>query len=193
MYWKSRGWTLVNVLLLTMAGLIAVWPLGAAAQITTTLISDTVYHADGTPATGTVIVSWGAFTAASGETVPTGSSSATISSGGALSIALAPNAGSTPIGSYYTAVFHLDDGSVSREYWVGSGERGHGNTERHRKHGSAHFRGDADGEQVLRGHGDCRGSGGPSAGQFAIRAEGGGHDDRTPGATGRSDDELPSS
>ena len=28
------------------------------------------------------------------------------------------NAGSTPIGTYYTAVYHLDDGSVSREFWV---------------------------------------------------------------------------
>ena len=38
--------------------------------------------------------------------------------GGALSLQLVPNAGSTPMGSYYTAVYHLDDGRVSREYWV---------------------------------------------------------------------------
>ena len=77
-----------------------------------------MYHADGTPATGTVIVSWSAFTTASGQSVPSGNTSATIGAGGALSIALAPNAGATPMGTYYTAVYHLDDGSVSREYWV---------------------------------------------------------------------------
>jgi hypothetical protein len=90
----------------------------AAAQVTTTQIADTIYHADGTPATGTIVVSWPAFTTASGESIPTGTTSATIATGGALSIQLIPNAGSTPIGSYYTVVYHLDDGSGSRQYWV---------------------------------------------------------------------------
>jgi trimeric autotransporter adhesin len=122
MRWKLRDWTLVSVCLLAMPILTASWTrvVAAAEQgtIATTLISDTVYRADGTAATGTVIVSWSAFTTASGVTVPSGSTSATIASGGALSVRLAPNAGATPMGSYYTAVYHLDDGSVSREYWV---------------------------------------------------------------------------
>ena len=120
MRWKLREWTLVSVLLLVVPGLMTGWMAVEAAQgtIATTLVSDTVYHADGTPATGTVIVSWSAFTTASGQSVPSGSTSATIGAGGVLSLALAPNAGSTPMGSYYTAVYHLDDGSVSREYWV---------------------------------------------------------------------------
>ena len=120
MRWKLRGWTLVSVLLLVVPVLLTGWTVVEAAQgtIATTLVSDTVYHADGTPATGTVIVSWSAFTTASGQSVPSGNTSATIGAGGALSIALAPNAGATPMGSYYTAVYHLDDGSVSREYWV---------------------------------------------------------------------------
>ena len=46
-----------------------------------------------------------------GQTVPSGSTSATITGGGSLSVQLAPNAGATPMGSYYTAVYHLDDGS----------------------------------------------------------------------------------
>jgi lysophospholipase L1-like esterase len=111
---KLRAWLLVNLLL-------AVMPILAIAQtsaIVTTLVSDTIYSADGTPATGTVIVSWGAFTSATGLTVPSGSTSATIGTGGVLSLSLAANAGATPMGSYYTAVYHLDDGSVSREYWV---------------------------------------------------------------------------
>ncbi len=90
----------------------------AAAQVATTTVQDTVYSANGTPASGTVLVSWSSFTTAGGQTVPAGNTSATISAGGLLSIALAPNAGATPMGSYYTAVFHLSDGTTSREYWV---------------------------------------------------------------------------
>lgn len=108
---KSRGWMLVGMLLTIMT-------VSAAAQIATTSVTDTVYRADGTAATGTVIVSWQAFTTALGQAVPSGSTSAVISSGGLMSIALVPNAGATPMGSYYTAVYHLDDGTVSREFWV---------------------------------------------------------------------------
>ena len=122
MRWKLRECTLVSVLLLALPVLTASWTMVVAAAeqgaIGTTLISDTVYRADGTAATGTVIVSWSAVTTASGVTVPNGSTSATIGAGGALSVRLAPNAGASPMGSYYTAVYHLDDGSVSREYWV---------------------------------------------------------------------------
>ncbi|WP_348269849.1 SGNH/GDSL hydrolase family protein [Edaphobacter paludis] len=111
MVWKLRRWTLVGMLL-------AVMTVSAAAQIATTSVTDTVYRADGTAATGTVLVSWQAFTTALGQSVPSGSASATIASGGVMSIALVPNAGATPMGSYYTAVYHLDDGTVSREFWV---------------------------------------------------------------------------
>jgi hypothetical protein len=106
-----QGLTLVGVV---MAILVRV----ACAQVATTTVSDTVYRADGTAAGGTVLVSWSAFTTAAGSTVATGTTSVTIGTGGLLTVALAPNAGATPMGSYYTAVFHLDDGSTSREYWV---------------------------------------------------------------------------
>jgi hypothetical protein len=98
--------------------LLAATTITGAAQVATTQVADTIYHADGTVATGTVLISWPAFTTSNGDSVPTGSTSAVIAAGGALSVQLIPNAGSTPIGSYYTAVFHLDDSSVSREYWV---------------------------------------------------------------------------
>jgi hypothetical protein len=91
---------------------------GAQAQVPVTPISDTVYHADGTAAAGTVLVSWGSFTTASGQSVPQGTTSVTLGSGGSFAVALAPNAGATPLGTYYTVVYHLDDGSTSREYWV---------------------------------------------------------------------------
>src|SRR5665213_1386700 len=106
-----RGLTLVGVVLAILAKV-------ACAQVATTTVHDTVYRADGTAAGGTVLVSWSSFTTAAGSTVPAGTSSVTIGAGGLLTVALAPNAGATPMGSYYTAVFHLDDGSTSREYWV---------------------------------------------------------------------------
>jgi len=111
MHWKPRSWMLIGVLLTVMT-------VAGVAQVTTTQVADTIYHADGTVATGTVLISWPAFTTSSGDSIPSGSTSAVIAAGGALSVHLTPNAGATPIGTYYTAVFHLDDGSVSREYWV---------------------------------------------------------------------------
>jgi hypothetical protein len=110
MHWKPNSWILIGVLLAVCSA--------AHAQIATTTVADTIYRADGTPATGTALISWPAFTTASGESIPTGSTSAVIATGGALSVQLVPNAAATPMGSYYTVVYHLDDGSVSRQYWV---------------------------------------------------------------------------
>jgi lysophospholipase L1-like esterase len=90
----------------------------ALAQVVTTEVTDTIYRADGKPAGGTVLVNWQAFTTASGQAVASGSTSAKLATGGLLDVRLTPNAGATPMGTYYTAVYHLDDGSVSREYWV---------------------------------------------------------------------------
>jgi hypothetical protein len=86
--------------------------------VVTTTVQDTVYSANGTPAGGTILLSWGAFTTAGGESIAAGSTSVTLGANGALSVALAPNAGATPMGSYYTAVLYLNDGTVSRQYWV---------------------------------------------------------------------------
>ena len=110
----KRGLMLLVALVAMMTGCVST----AVAQVATTTVQDTVYSANGTPASGTVLVSWSSFTTAGGQTVPAGSTSATIGAGGQLTIALAPNAGATPMGSYYTAVFHLSDGTTSREYWV---------------------------------------------------------------------------
>ena len=101
--------------------LVSAWlVLGVAgvAQVSTTTVSDTIYHADGSAAQGSLLISWPQFMTASGAPVAAGSTTVTLGSGGALSVALAPNVGSDPIGSYYTVVYHLDDGSVARENWV---------------------------------------------------------------------------
>src|SRR5882757_2890989 len=114
MHWMLKRWTLVGVLL---AAIITTGHF-VIAQVATTPVVDTIYSANGAPATGTVIISWPQFSTVTGQSVPAGSTSVTIASGGALTVQLAPNAGSNPMGSYYTVVYHLNDGSVSREYWV---------------------------------------------------------------------------
>jgi hypothetical protein len=116
MSWRATGWMLAKLAL--GLSLVFAVPGVMAGQVATTTVTETVYHADGTPASGSVIVSWPSFTAANGASVPAGSTTATIAANGLLSLGLVPNAGSTPIGSYYTAIYHLDDGSVTREYWV---------------------------------------------------------------------------
>ena len=128
---RRKVWRLVELLLAWMVGLALVlggpgWRVAAAQvsapqaapAIATTSVTDTVYRADGTAASGTVLISWGAFSTAGGSSVPAGSTAVALGAGGKLQVALVPNAGSTPMGSYYTVVFHLDDGSVTREYWV---------------------------------------------------------------------------
>lgn len=112
-----RGLTLVSLI-----ATVLIAPLGlcgrAQAQVAMTTVQDTVYRADGTQASGTVVVTWPTFTTAAGQAVAAGNTSATIGPNGALSVALTPNAGATPTGTYYTAVFHLDDGTTSQQYWV---------------------------------------------------------------------------
>ena len=74
--------------------------------------------ADGSPAQGSLLISWPQFSTMSGASIAAGSTTVTLSSGGGLSVTLAPNAGSNPIGSYYTVLYHLNDGTVTRENWV---------------------------------------------------------------------------
>ncbi len=82
-----------------------------------TTISDTVYRADGQAASGTVLISWPSFQTAQGDAVTAGNQSVEVAQGGAFLAQLAPNAGASPMGTYYVAVFQLDDGTVRTEYW----------------------------------------------------------------------------
>src|ERR1019366_2383591 len=54
-------------------------------------ITDTVYRADGTPAQGTALISWPAFTTAAGQAVTPGSVAVTLDAGGGFNASLAPN------------------------------------------------------------------------------------------------------
>ena len=51
MHWKPRSWMLIGILLTVMT-------VAGVAQVATTQVADTIYHADGTVATGTVLISW---------------------------------------------------------------------------------------------------------------------------------------
>ncbi len=88
-----------------------------ASNAATTAIADTVQYANGQPAQGTVILSWPGFVTASGVSVQKGTTSVTLGTNGALNVSLAPNGGSTPTGTFYTAIYHLNDGSLTQEYW----------------------------------------------------------------------------
>jgi hypothetical protein len=89
-----------------------------AQGVTTTTVAGTVYLANGQPGAGTLVISWPAFTTAVGQTVVADSTTVTIAADGFVSVNLAPNAGATPGGLYYTAVYYMSDGTVSTQYWV---------------------------------------------------------------------------
>ena len=90
-----------------------------AQTISTTTVQGTVYLANGSPGSGTLQLSWPAFTTASSQTVAAGKTTTTIGADGFVSVNLAPNLGSSPAGLYYTAIYHLSDGTTSTEYWPG--------------------------------------------------------------------------
>src|SRR5271166_4721221 len=81
----------------------------------TTTVADTVYMADGTTASGTLIITWPAFVTASGTAVAPGTTNVTLGANGALSVALVPNAGASPAGVYYSVVYQLGAGDVKTE------------------------------------------------------------------------------
>jgi hypothetical protein len=83
-----------------------------------TTINDTVYRADGSAAAGTVLISWPSFESAAGDEVAAGNLAVTLGPLGAFTAQLVANAGATPAGTYYVAVFQLDDGTVRTEYWA---------------------------------------------------------------------------
>src|SRR5579883_651260 len=67
----------------------------------TTQINDIVYRADGTPAGGTLLISWPAFTSADQKPVAAGSMSVSIGDAGRVNLNLIPNQGATPAGTFY--------------------------------------------------------------------------------------------
>ena len=111
--WRRFFCCVVVVLLTAAAG----YPVPPAAPAKTT-VSDVLYRADGTPAAGTLVISWPAFTTADQAPVAAGSLSVPIGPGGVVSLALVPNEGAEPAGTYYKVVLKLAGGETSTEYWT---------------------------------------------------------------------------
>jgi len=107
----------VSLMLALMMALTLSTTLQAQGPALTT-ISDTVYRADGTAASGTVLISWPSFQTAEGDAVAAGNLAVTIGPLGAFTAQLVPNVGASPAGTYYVVVFQLDDGTVRTEYWA---------------------------------------------------------------------------
>ena len=121
--WTGAGGRMGQSLQLRLKlGLCLIWmALGVVANaqaVSTTTVQGTVYLANGQPGSGTLVVSWPAFTTASGQAVAADSTTVTIAADGFVSVNLAPNLGATPAGLFYTAVYYMSDGSTSTEYWV---------------------------------------------------------------------------
>lgn len=76
----------------------------------TTTVTDTVYLADGTPASGNLIISWPAFVTGGGTAVAAGTTNVALGTKGSLSVALVPNAGASPAGVYYSVVYQVGRG-----------------------------------------------------------------------------------
>jgi hypothetical protein len=116
-YFPVAAEVLISLMLALMTALTLSTMLQAQGPALTT-ISGTVYRADGTAASGTVLISWPSFQTAEGDTVAAGNLAVTIGTGGAFSAQLVPNVGASPAGTYYVVVLQLDDGTVRTEYWA---------------------------------------------------------------------------
>jgi hypothetical protein len=107
-------------LALSLSALCLVWAasgnVARAQTIGMTTVQGTVYLANGQVGSGTLVLSWPAFTTASGQAVAADSTTVTIPSNGLVSVNLAPNQGATPAGLYYTAVYYLSDGATTTQY-----------------------------------------------------------------------------
>ena len=83
-----------------------------------TNVQDAVREPNGFFATGSVTITWPAFTTAWNEPIPAGSFTTGIDDHGRFSIDLIPNAGALPTRTFYTAQYRMKDGSTWREYWI---------------------------------------------------------------------------
>ncbi len=117
--WGTRGRETGRICGVAVCVLVLVLSAPAMAQaVGTTTVLGTVYLANGQPGSGTLAISWPAFTTAAGQSVAADSMTLTIGPDGFVSVNLTPNLGATPAGDYYTAVYYMSDGTTSTQYWV---------------------------------------------------------------------------
>jgi hypothetical protein len=95
-----------------------------AADPAKTLIQDTIYRADGSVASGTILISWPAFVTNDGASVAAGSFNQKIGPNGQVNIHLVPTQGATPAGTYYRVVLKLDELKADMKWLLGDGKPG---------------------------------------------------------------------
>ncbi len=97
----------------------ALWAAVAVSgqELSRTQIADTLFNADGSRAVGSLRISWKSFTGADGSTVAKNSVDLDIVDG-IVSVALAPNLGAVPDGTYYSIEYRLHKGERSNELWI---------------------------------------------------------------------------
>jgi hypothetical protein len=101
----------VRALAVTLLLAAVAWAQGPAL----TTVQDTLFGATGT----VTITAAQTFTTADGYVIPKGYQVvATLGTGGTLSVALPPNVGSTPSGTYYMAYYQVTPGGPFTETWV---------------------------------------------------------------------------
>jgi len=92
------------------------------AEAQTVQILDTLYNADGTTASGRIVISWDPFTAADMTTVDGGTLTYTIPAtginAGVVNVPLYANVGATPAGTSYAARYFLANGAQYTETWI---------------------------------------------------------------------------
>ena len=105
-------------LFLLLAVFLLTFPTMLQASPATTTVAGVVYRADGTPASGVLIISWPSFSTYDGAAVGAGTESVTLGSGGTLSVQLVPNSNASPASTLYTVTYQLHDGTSKTEYWM---------------------------------------------------------------------------
>lgn len=116
---RNSSFKFAGLLLCSVFRLFA--PMASPAQVLTQ-ISDTLYNADGTTASGRIVISWDPFSTADSSTIDGGTISYTIPASGVdagkVDIYLAPNVGATPSGTSYQTRYYLASGASYTETWV---------------------------------------------------------------------------
>jgi hypothetical protein len=88
-----------------------------ATDITKTNVHDVIHRADGSTASGTLLISWPSFRTVHNDFVAAGSTTVPIGNSGAFVVQLAPTDGATP-SAQYRVVLQLTGASPEVQYWT---------------------------------------------------------------------------
>lgn len=108
MWMKAKG--------AAIAALLVFGAVSASAAPPLTLIQDTLYRADGTPFTGSAVVSWTSFVASDGTSIPQGSLSVQVVSG-LIRVRLVPGTTAAPP-TFYTVKFVTGGSTLFTDVWA---------------------------------------------------------------------------